>query len=166
MTDLAYRATADVSDEAGDAALVADPMFTRYGARERYAGRIATLKIFEDNKLVRTVLSRPGQGRVLVVDGGGSRRCALVGDNLAKLARDQGWAGIVVFGCIRDTLEIGAIDIGIHALGAHPKKTKKRGEGIEEEPVTFAGVTFCRGDALYADSDGIVVIPAGGSHDP
>ncbi len=160
MTVLPYRATADVSDEAGDAALVVDPGFSSFGARERYAGPIATLKIFEDNQLVRTVLGRPGDGRVLVVDGGGSLRCALLGDNLAQLASDQGWAGVVVYGCIRDALEIRGIDIGVHALGVHPRKTKKRGEGIEDEPVTFGGVTFVPGDRLYADSDGIVVVPA------
>lgn len=157
MTKLPYRATADVSDET-EAAAVADPIFTRYGARERYAGPITTLKIFEDNKLVRTVLSEDGEGRVLVVDGGGSTRCALVGDNLAQLASDNGWAGIVVFGCIRDSLEIAAIDIGVHALGTHPKKTVKRGEGQRDLEVTFAGVTFSPGHHLYADSDGVVVV--------
>lgn len=153
------RPTADVSDEAYDDALVLDPVFVRYGQRKMYAGPAATLAVFEDNKLVREVLSEVGKGRVLVIDGGGSRRCALVGDNLARLASDNGWAGIVVHGCIRDTAQIADIDIGIHALGAHPKKTIKRGEGRLGEPVTFAGATIAPNDVVYADDDGIVITP-------
>lgn len=150
--------TADISDAHADAQ-VAAPIFRDFGARRSFDGPIATLKVFEDNTLVRSTLETDGQGRVLVVDGGGSTRCALVGDRLATLAKENGWAGVVVYGCVRDSGVIATIDVGVRALAAMPKKSVKRGEGTADIPVTFAGVTFTPGAYLYADADGIVVCP-------
>lgn len=148
--------TADISD-AHPEAQVAAPILRDFGAKDTFCGPIATVKVFEDNTLVRATLETDGRGRVLVVDGGGSTRCALVGDRLAALAMDNGWAGVVVFGCIRDSAVIAAMDVGIKALAAMPKKSVKRGEGTADIPVAFAGVTFSPGAWLYADRDGIVV---------
>jgi len=136
---------------------VVTPMFKRYGARPRFVGRIVTLKVFEDNSLVREALNQPGEGKVLVVDGGGSLRCALLGDQLAFLAHDKGWEGIVVYGCIRDSAEIARIDLGVRALDTHPQKSIKKGVGENNVPVTFGGVTFHSDEWLYADEDGILV---------
>lgn len=151
------RATTDLSD-AHPAAQVCDPIFRDFGGRKSFHGPIATLKVFEDNALVRAALEEKGEGRVLVVDGGGSTRCALVGGNLGQLAVKNGWAGIVVYGCIRDSEEIAGQQVGVKALGVHPRKSEKgRNEAHRDKVVTFAGVTFRPGAYLYADADGIVV---------
>ncbi|PKO83060.1 MAG: ribonuclease activity regulator protein RraA [Betaproteobacteria bacterium HGW-Betaproteobacteria-11] len=136
---------------------VVSPMFSSYGGRHAFHGRIATLKIFEDNSLVRKTLETPGDGRVLVIDGGGSLRRALVGDQLATLALKNNWAGIVVYGCIRDARAIGEMAIGVFALATNPLKTPKRNTGEAEIPVIFGGVTFVPGEWLYADEDGVIV---------
>ncbi|MDP2171522.1 MAG: ribonuclease E activity regulator RraA [Rhodocyclaceae bacterium] len=136
---------------------VVESMFLSYGERAAFNGPIATLKLFEDNGLVRQALEGPGNGRVLVIDGGGSLRRALVGDQLAALALKNGWGGIVVNGCIRDALAIGAMDIGILALDTHPRKTAKKGQGESNVAVTFGGVTFRPDEWLYADEDGVLV---------
>ena len=136
---------------------VVEPMFAAYGGRLDFFGEIVTLKLFEDNALVREALGEPGQGKVLVIDGGGSLRCALVGDQLGALAVKNGWAGIVVNGCIRDSAVIETQDIGVRALGTHPRKTVKKGTGERNVPVTFGGVTFVPGEWLYADADGVIV---------
>lgn len=149
--------TADLYDSYGDALQVAAPVFRRFGRREVFGGPIATLKVFEDNTLVRARLETAGGGRVLVVDGGGSLRCALVGDRLARLAMDNDWAGIIINGCIRDSKEIDAMAVGIMALATNPAKSDKRGEGLEDVAVQFAGVTFTPDHYVYADADGIVV---------
>lgn len=133
------------------------PMFQRYGQRTAFSGQVVTLKIFEDNTLVRTALGEEGKGKVLVIDGGGSLRCALVGDQLAILAAKNGWEGIVVYGCIRDSGDIAGIDIGVRAINTHPLKSIKKGVGDRDLAVTFGGVTFTPGDWLYADDDGIIV---------
>lgn len=138
---------------------VVEPMFNSYGRCEAFSGPITTLKVFEDNSLVRAALEQSGRGRVLVVDGGGSLRCALVGDQLARLGAKNGWNGIVVYGCIRDSCAIGETEIGVMALDTHPLKSIKKGAGDAEINVTFGGVTFRPGDYLYADEDGIVVSP-------
>ncbi|MFP2926752.1 ribonuclease E activity regulator RraA [Pyxidicoccus sp. 3LG] len=139
---------------------VAEPGFLDYGGHRSFAGPISTVRAPEDNSLVRKALEEPGQGRVLVVDGGGSRRCALVGDQLAALAQKNGWAGVVVNGCIRDSEDVGRTAIGVKALGTHPLKSSKRNEGQRDVEVRFAGVTFKPGEHLYADADGIVVAAA------
>ena len=149
--------TADLCDQLGDAAAVADPVLANYGGMSAFGGQIATVKVFEDNSLVRAALETPGFGRVLVIDGGGSLRCALVGDQLAVLGVKHGWAGIVVYGCIRDSQAIAELDIGVQALGTHPRRSIKKGEGAADIPVTFAGITFRPGAWLYADDDGLIV---------
>lgn len=149
--------TTDICDSLGEEARAAYPGFTNYGARTIFSGPISTVKCHEDNSLVRKSLEGPGQGRVLVVDGGGSMRCALLGDMLATLGNNNGWAGIIVNGCIRDSAEIASIDIGVQARATHPKKSLKRGEGQQDVAVHFAGIEFRPGEYLYADDDGIVV---------
>jgi regulator of ribonuclease activity A len=149
--------TTDICDAHDDKVQVVAPMFRSYGGRKSFCGPIATLKLFEDNGLVRGTLESPGEGRVLVVDGGGSLRCALVGDQLAALAVRNGWNGIVVYGCIRDSRAIGDMDVGVLALATHPRKTVKRNQGEREVPVSFGGVTFVPGEWLYADEDGVLV---------
>ncbi|MEW6166700.1 MAG: ribonuclease E activity regulator RraA [Pseudomonadota bacterium] len=150
-------ATTDLSD-AHPEAQVAEPIFGDFGGRLTFHGPIRTVKVFEDNAMVRALLEERGEGHVLVVDGGGSMRCALVGGNLGQLGVDNGWAGIVVYGCIRDSEEIAQQDIGVKALGTHPRKSEKGlHDGKREREVSFAGVTFKPGAWLYADADGIVV---------
>ena len=150
-------ATADLCD-AHDLD-VADSLFRDFGGRLAFAGRIETVAVHEDNLLVRQALEQPNDGAVLVVDGGGSLRRALVGDRLAALARDNGYRGIVVHGAVRDTAALADIAIGIKALGACPRRSDKRGRGQRGVAVTFAGITFHPGHFLYADGDGIVVSP-------
>lgn len=149
--------TADLYDAYGDTLQVAAPVFRHFGQREAFAGPIATVKVFEDNTLVRANLEAAGGGCVLVVDGGGSLRCALVGDLLARLAIDNAWAGIIVNGCVRDSKEINRMDIGIKAIATNPARSDKRGEGQENVTVRFADATFTPGHYVYADSDGILV---------
>lgn len=150
-------ATTDLSD-AHPEAQVCEPLFGDFGGRLAFHGAIKTLKVFEDNALVRSTLETPGDGRVLVVDGGGSLRCALVGGNLGALGVKNGWAGIVVNGCIRDSEELGGQDIGVKALATHPRKSEKGMHSAQaDKAVVFAGVSFKPGAWLYADADGIVV---------
>lgn len=151
--------TADLCDEHGDRVSVATPMFRSFGGRRAFGGPIRTLKLFEDNSLVRKALASPGNGHVLVIDGGGSLRCALVGDQLAELGVANGWAGVLVYGCIRDARAIGGMDIGVFALSTHPCKTVKRDIGDADVPVHFGGVTFTPGQFVYADEDGVIVSP-------
>lgn len=153
------KPTADLCDQYGDALQVAEPMFRSYGGKPSFAGRIATLKVHEDNKLVRAALEKDGAGQVLVVDGGGSLRTALVGGNIAKMAADNHWSGIIVYGCVRDTVEIADIAIGLVALATNPVKPKKNGFGEVGIAVRFGGVTFKPGEFVYVDQDGILVAP-------
>ncbi len=155
-------ATADLCDQheallrTGNLRVVA-PMFRSFGGRSSFHGPIATLRLFEDNSFVRKALETPGAGRVLVIDGGGSLRRALVGDQLAALGVANGWAGIVVNGCIRDSQAIAAMDIGVLAIATHPQKTEKKNVGETDIAVTFGDVRFQPGDWLYADGDGVLV---------
>ncbi len=149
--------TADLCDEFEQSVGVAEPLLRDYGGTTSFYGSLATVKVFEDNVLIREVLETDGQGRVLVVDGGGSTRCALAGDRFAQLAYENGWAGIVVDGCIRDSDEISRIPVGVKARHAVPKKSAKEGVGERDVPVRFAGLTFSPGHYLYADPDGIIV---------
>ena len=136
---------------------VCAPVFKPYGGLTRFNGTAVTLKVFEDNTWVRTLLDEPGQGRVLVIDGGSSTRCALVGGNLGVLAEKNNWAGIVVFGCVRDTLELAQSKVGIRALAAHPQKSVKRNVGERDLVVDIAGTVVKPGDMIYADEDGLIV---------
>ena len=149
--------TTDLCDAHEDQVRVVEPMFSSFGGRDAFHGRIATLKLFEDNSLVRKALESPGQGRVLVIDGGGSLRRALVGDQLASLAVNNGWTGIIVYGCIRDSRAIRKMDIGVFAIDTHPLKTVKKDVGDADIPVSFGGVTFNPGEWVYADEDGVIV---------
>jgi len=148
--------TTDLSDAHPDLA-VPSPIFRDFGGFTTFSGPISTLSVLEDNQKVRAALEAPGGGRVLVIDGGGSVRRALVGGNLGKLAETNGWAGIVVFGAVRDTAELRECNVGIKALAAVPRKSEKAGRGVADVPVTFADCTFRPGEHLYADEDGIVV---------
>jgi regulator of ribonuclease activity A len=151
-------ATADLTDAHPDLRVLELPL-RDFGGRIAFHGPVSTLKVFEDNSLVRAAFEEPGAGRVLVVDGGGSLRCALVGDLLAELAARNGWAGAVVYGAIRDSTPIAGIDIGLKALATHPRKSVKRGEGQRDIPVSFGGLGIRPGDYLYADADGVVLAP-------
>ncbi|ATB44849.1 ribonuclease E activity regulator RraA [Corallococcus macrosporus] len=158
MSTLTDFKTADLCDaHAGSPQIqIAEPGFHDYGGVRTFAGPISTVRAPEDNSLVRKALEEPGQGRVLVVDGGGSRRCALVGDQLALLGQQNGWAGVVVNGCIRDAEDVGRMRLGVKALGTHPLKSLKRNEGQRDVEVRFAGVVFRPGHYVYADVDGII----------
>ncbi len=136
---------------------VLPPVFRSWGTRKAFAGPARTLKVHEDNVLVRAALETPGEGAVLVVDGGGSLRCALVGGNLGKLAAQNGWSGMLVHGCVRDSAELEACEVGIRALAAHPRRSVRRGLGECDLAVEIAGVTVRPGDWIYADADGILV---------
>ena len=150
-------ATADLYDEHKENLQIATPMFNDYGGKKKFSGPASTVKVFEDNSLVRAALEEPGEGRVLVVDGEGSLRCALVGDMLAILAKDNGWQGVVVYGCIRDSSVIADIDIGVKALNTNPRKSVKKGVGERDTRLVFADVTINPGDYIYADEDGVVI---------
>ena len=149
--------TADLLDEHGDEAQVCLIQFRSFGARS-FSGLISTVRCFEDNVLVRRQAEAPGAGRVLVVDGGGSLRYALLGDNIAELARDNGWAGIVLNACVRDSVALDALGLGVKALGTNPRPSKKGGDGEVDVPVTFGEVTFTPGAQVFADEDGVVVL--------
>ena len=149
--------TADLHDEHEGKVQVANILMQSYGQKTRFSGPISTVKCFEDNSLVRAALEEPGRGRVLVVDGGASIRCALVGDKLAELGMKNGWEGLVVHGCIRDSAVVSSLNIGIKALGTNPRRSVKKGEGERDVPLIFGDATFKPGDYLYADEDGILV---------
>jgi len=149
--------TADLCDTYSEVLQIAEEPFADFGGRLQFHGQIETVKTFEDNSLVRESLDRPGEGKVLVVDGGASMRRALLGDQLAALAVRNNWAGILINGCIRDSAEIGELGLGVKALGTHPLKTEKRGLGDYNASLRFAGVTFEPGYYLYADEDGVVL---------
>jgi regulator of ribonuclease activity A len=136
---------------------IAEPLFKTYGANPAFWGRIATLKVFEDHALIKSVLQEKADGRVLVVDGGGSHRCALIDLELARLAVDNGWQGLLLYGCVRDTVQLVELPIGIRALHAHPLQSHQKNLGDRDLPVFFAGVNFKKDHFLYADDDGIVV---------
>ena len=151
--------TADLCDRFSDQDnfQIAEPLLKHFGGKQRFCGRITTLKVFEDNSLVRSVLEENGQDRVLVVDGGGTKRSALLGDTLAGLALENGWQGIIVYGCIRGAELIAQMPIGVMALNTHPLRSCKHGQGDRDVMITFAGVNFKQEHYLYADSDGIIV---------
>tara|TARA_R110002012_G_scaffold8869_11_gene40803 strand:- start:1405 stop:1842 length:438 start_codon:yes stop_codon:yes gene_type:complete len=137
--------------------MVMDPVFANVGGLEAFYGPIRTIKCFEDNSMVKQAVAEPGNGAVLVVDAGGSFRCAMLGDMLAEQAVSNGWAGVIMYGCVRDVDILATLPLGIQALGSHPRKSDKRGEGQRDIEVTFAGVTLTSGLWLYADNNGIIV---------
>ncbi len=160
MTDAAAGAsfaTADLIDAFGDELESCTVQFRSFGRWARFCGPVSTVRCLEDNKLVRQQVEQPGEGRVLVVDGGGSLRSALVGDILAELARSNGWSGIVVFGAIRDSAVIADMEFEVKAVGTNPRKSSKLGTGAVDVGVSFGEASFEPGDWLYSDADGIVV---------
>lgn len=149
--------TPDLCDEFAEDVRVCDLQFRTFGQSRSFYGSVMTVKCFEDNSLVKQVLSEPGKGKVLVVDGGGSLRRALLGDQIAEMAVRNGWEGLVFNSAIRDVDEINALKIGVRALGVIPRKTEKRGEGQINTPVHFGGVSFQPGEYLAADHNGVII---------
>lgn len=158
MNERKLYKTTDLCDAYEAEVQVCEPGLFQFGGHRSFHGPIATLKCFEDNSLVGQTLGQPGEGRVLVVDAGGSRRCAMLGDQLAQKAIDNGWAGVVMFGCIRDAEDIGGMPLGVAALATIPLRSIKKGIGEAGLVVRFAGVTFRPGEWLYADRDGVIVL--------
>ncbi len=158
---VAFRPTADLVDEIGPDVRSCDLQFRQFGGQPEFAGPIATVRCFEDNALVKSVLSETGAGRVLVVDGGGSLHTALVGDVIAELGRSNGWAGLIIHGAVRDAATLRTLDIGIKALGTNPRKSAKAATGERDIVLSLGGVNFRPGDIAFSDEDGIVVIAAG-----
>ena len=130
-----------------------------FGGVRRFSGRAVTLRAFEDNSRVRELVRMPGAGRVLVIDGGGSRRCALLGDVLAAAAHENGWAGVIIDGCIRDSAAVAALPLGVLARGVQPRRSDKHGQGVEGVPIQILGARVRPGDCVYADEDGVVFSP-------
>ncbi len=156
---MTHYATADLCDRYSEQEhfQIGEPLFKRFGRQNAFHGQISTLRVFEDNTLVRQALQEKVENRILVIDGGGSHRCALLGENLAQMAIDNGWNGIIVYGCIRDCDQINPLPIGIRALNTHPLKSRKHGHGERDIMITFAGINFRKDHFLYADNDGIIV---------
>ncbi|GLW62233.1 putative 4-hydroxy-4-methyl-2-oxoglutarate aldolase [Actinomadura rubrobrunea] len=150
-------ATADLIDEFGDELRSCETQFRQYGGRTTFAGPVATVRCRHDNGLVKRLLNGPGDGRVLVVDGGGSLKTALMGDLIAGAAVRNGWAGVVINGAVRDVAALRTLDLGVKALGSNPRKSAKDAAGEVDVPVAFGGVEFRPGDWLYSDEDGIVL---------
>jgi len=138
---------------------VLPPVFKNFGGLRKFSGPVVTVKCFEDNSLVKAAVDSPGEGRVLVVDGGASLRRALLGGNLGAAAAKNGWAGVVIDGCVRDVVELAGLEIGVRALAAMPLPTEKRNEGQRDVAVQVQGIWIYPGDWLYADDDGVVVMP-------
>ncbi|GGF15598.1 ribonuclease E activity regulator RraA [Williamsia phyllosphaerae] len=160
MSEATFTATADLVDEIGEDVRSCDTQFRQFGGRREFAGPVRTVRCHQDNALLKKVLGTPGDGAVLVVDGGGSLHTALVGDLIAELGRSNGWAGIIAHGAIRDSAVIATMDIGVKALGTNPRKSTKTGAGEADVDVAFGGVTFRVGDIVHSDDDGIVVTTA------
>jgi regulator of ribonuclease activity A len=155
-----FTPTADLVDSIGPDVRSCDLQFRQFGGHSQFAGPITTVRCFQDNALLKSILSQPNAGGVLVIDGGGSLHSALVGDLIAELARSNGWAGLIVNGAVRDAAALRGIDIGIKALGTNPRKSTKTGEGERDVEVTLGGVTFVPGDLAVSDDDGIVLVAA------
>lgn len=149
--------TPDLCDNNPELVRVCEPMFVNFGGRDAFGGEIVTIKCHEDNSLVKEQASKPGNGRVMVVDGGGSLRRALLGDMIAAEAVKNGWAGLIIYGCVRDVDALAELELGVQALAAIPLKTEKRGIGDLDVPVSFGGVTFVPGEYVYADNNGVIV---------
>lgn len=149
--------TPDICDDFSDKLHVLEPLFTEFGGKDKFSGEIVTIKCFEDNSLVKQHLGTAGHGKVLVVDGGGSKRCALLGDLLGAMAVQNGWQGVLINGCVRDVEILKGMNLGVRALNSYPLKSNKRNEGQLNVGVRFAGVRIEPGQYLYADENGIVV---------
>ena len=152
--------TADLYDEHGDALESCDTQFRQFGAVTRFSGPAVTVRCHEDNALLKSVLSEPGEGRVLVVDGAGSLHTALMGDLIAGLGVTNGWSGAIINGAVRDVVTLRTLELGIKALGSNPRKSTKTGAGERDVTVSFGGATFVPGALVFSDDDGVVVLPA------
>lgn len=152
--------TSDLFDKYREQARIALPLFRDFGGRRRFKGVVSTVRCYEDNSKVREVANSPGKGRVLVVDGGGSQRCALMGDVVAGEAVANQWEGVVIFGCVRDVEALAKLDIGIKAMAATPRGPHKLGAGYVDVPIEIAGLVCAPGDILFADADGILLLDA------
>ena len=152
--------TADLYDVHGDRLQSCDTQFRQFGGRSEFDGIVATVRCFQDNSLLKSILGTPGDGRVLVVDGEGSLHTALTGDVIGQLAVDHGWAGLILHGAVRDSVALRSLPIGIKALGTNPRKSGKTGAGERDVVVEFGGAVFAPGDHVWSDDDGVVVLPA------
>ena len=152
--------TADLYDVHGDRLQSCDTQFRQFGGRREFDGIVATVRCFQDNSLLKSILGTPGDGRVLVVDGEGSLHTALTGDVIGQLAVDHGWAGLILHGAVRDSVALRSLPIGIKALGTNPRKSGKTGAGKRDVVVEFGGAVFAPGDHVWSDDDGVVVLPA------
>lgn len=152
------QSTADLADREGASVRSCDVQFRSYGGRAAFAGRVRTVRCFQDNALLKKVLSEPGEGQVLVIDGAGSVHTALVGDLIAELGRSNGWSGVVVNGAVRDSAVLGQMEFGVKALGTNPRKSTKNGDGELDENVELGGITFVPGEHVVSDEDGVVVV--------
>ena len=155
---VSVRPTADLVDDIGEQVRSCDLQFRQFGGRTEFAGPISTVRCFQDNALLKSVLSEPGHGRVLVIDGDGSLHTALVGDVIAELGRANDWAGLIINGAVRDAATLRTLQIGIKALGTNPRKSSKTGAGERDVVITLGGVEFRPGDIAFSDDDGIVVV--------
>lgn len=155
------RPTADLVDEIGSDVRSCDLQLGQYGGQSQFAGQITTVRCFEDNALLKTVLCEPSDGGVLVIDGGGSVHAALVGDVIAGLGQSNGWSGLIINGAVRDSAILRTLDIGIKALGTNPRKSTKTAAGVRDAAVELGGVMFVPGQVVYSDDDGIVVVAKG-----
>jgi len=158
---IAFKATCDLYDEYLEAARVSTTVFFHFGGIQRFCGNAVTVKCFEDNSRIKELVRTPGEGRVMVVDGGASPRCALVGDVLAAEAQGNGWAGIVVYGCVRDKAQLGELELGVMALAVTPRKSVRCDEGRIDVPIRLGDVWCYPGDEVYADEDGVLLLEAG-----
>ncbi len=151
------ESVAELCDEYGDQIHLAKPLFRDFGGVECFSGQITTLKVDRDFLLIKETLSTPGENGVLVIDGAGTTECALLGDRLAAMARENQWSGLIINGCIRDVSAVRTISIGVKALGICPRRPSMEGGGETNQAVSFAGVTFTPGEWVYADLDGVIV---------
>ncbi|MGP4015655.1 ribonuclease E activity regulator RraA [Saccharopolyspora sp. 5N708] len=151
-------ATADLADREGPQVRSCDVQFRNFGGRAAFEGRIRTVRCFQDNALLKQVLSEPGDGQVLVVDGRGSLHTALIGDVIAEIGRSNGWRGVIINGAVRDSALLAEMDFGVKALGTNPRKSTKTGEGTVDEVIELGGIRFVPGEHVVSDQDGVVVI--------
>jgi regulator of ribonuclease activity A len=149
--------TADLLDERGSELAAISVQFRMFGTPEQFCGPARTVRCFQDNALLKSILATPGEGAVLVVDGGGSLETALMGDMIAQLAVDNGWSGVVINGAIRDSVVVNTLPLGVKALGTNPTKSAKEATGESDVPVQLGSVTIRPGAMVYADADGVVV---------
>lgn len=154
-----FKSTADLYDEHSESLSICTTQFHQYGGRIRFQGTLVTFRGHEDNALLKSVVSEPGHGKVIVIDGDGSLHCAMLGDKAADIAARNGWEGFIINGAIRDAAMVAKIDIGVKALGTNPRKSGKEGRGQLDVPVTFGGVVFSPGAHVVSDEDGVVILP-------